>query len=174
MAIINSLNLEEKTGDRRRDDKPRTKIIRMVKKLADWILKKLVSVGDYKHKEKDRLLEAYTTAFDGFLNLLKYWNLELILNSVVCQSDNRNLDVGRFASICFPASKVSTIAHDLSCASEIKNMLKIRAGTSVKQLKEQVKVNIMTKFLFQLAFEMVKDFDECSNSVRLLEELRQL
>jgi hypothetical protein len=168
--------LEEPVGPRRRDDKPRTKIIRLLKKLPDRLLKLLVSVGDYKHKDSARLAQSYNTAFQGFLNLLQYWNLDLVFNSLVSSSVSKEVVSIRFASICFPKQKVSTVADELSVTSEVHEFLsmfhEIRNGTSVKQFKAQTEVNPLINDLTKLAFHMVKDeFEESSNSVRLLKEL---
>lgn len=63
--------IEVVEGVRKRDDKPRTKLIRLVKKIPDMILKKLVSVGDYKHKDLNRLSSSYKKAFLGLIDMME-------------------------------------------------------------------------------------------------------
>ena len=91
------------SDSRKRDDKPRTKIIRLIKKIPNFLLKLLVSVGDYKHKDPSRLTTSYKTAFEGLVRLIEQVSLGYLLSTVSTGAAADELI--RFCGIVFPAPK---------------------------------------------------------------------
>ena len=170
-------SLQNKGGARKRDDKPRTKIIRLVKKIPDKILKTLVSIGDYKHTSPDRLFEAYSVALSGLMNLLGIYNLHLSESNDVASCEH-SVTLLKFAVIHFPKSKVEALT---SCSSmsfvngfNVQVLLKDRDSTSVKKLKKQMDNNHIVRLLFSLAYELLKDHLEFQDSLKILFDLTQL
>jgi hypothetical protein len=172
----NSL-FQNKGVSRKRDDKPRTKIIRLVKKIPDIILKTLVSVGDYKHTSPDRLIEAYRVALCGLISLSSIYNLQI---------DEPNGPTGmidlvtliKFGTIHFPKSKIELITESSAMLDangfNVQVLLKDRDSTSVKKLKMQMENNEIVRLLFSFAFELLKSHTEFQDSLKILSELTQL
>lgn len=180
------MKIEEIKGTRRRDDKPRTKLVRLVKKIPDMILKKLVSVGDYKHRNLGRLSSSYQKAFLGLISLL-----QSISNNGIAMYTNTQADTLRtfmedleilddmalcqFCGIKFPKQKVRKVSGLYGVDGDIiKQILKSRDGTSVKQLKNQLNENRVLRPLFILANTLVSDDTEFPKSTQILRELSML
>ena len=161
---------------RKRDDKPRTKIVRLVKSLTSVILKKIVSVGDYKHTDVQRLRVAYLTAFTGFKNINR------LVNPGATEFDSQLSDVlvdstlEEFISIHYPKKKVEslTLSKTALQTSETSILLKERNCTSVKKLKTQMGNNKMLRLLFQFASKLVSGCPEFPKSAQILVELAEL
>lgn len=171
LSVSNNLTLESPEEDRKRDDKPRTKIIRLIKKIPSIILKKLVSVGDYKQTNVEKLLRAYTKAFEGLKNSSEYINLHQLFSRQI-ESLSIGTNVLMFSSINFPSKKVKSVAKYLSASNELTNkLLSGREGTSVKQLRIQIQKNYMIKDLIIFAYACLESSSEFPRSLRILGEL---
>jgi hypothetical protein len=141
------------------------------------LLKKLVSTGDYKHEDLERLLVAYQTAFEGFISIILFNNpdsgdfSELV--NMLESGDDLLMD---FAAIHFPEKKVRTLSSDLLKLDEthIQKLLQARDSTSVKKLKEQMEHNRIVRFLFKLALNIVGEDNEFPKTTGILMELARL
>lgn len=169
---------EEDSGNqtsRNRDDKPRTKIIRLCKTLPTFFLKLLVSVGDYKHSDAARLNESYEKAYDGFKNIIKCLNLTDSLRTDLCNLKWSNILA--LGAIAFPMEKVCTVAkyRDEGDRASIESFMAGRQATSVKKIKEQIEKNPMFSLLFKVTFKALEEKSEdFPISMRILEELATL
>jgi hypothetical protein len=172
----NSL-FQNKGASRKRDDKPRTKIIRLVKKIPDKILKTLVSVGDYKHTSPDRLIEAYRVALCGLISLSSMYNLQIDESNGLTSMFDFVILI-KFGAIHFPKSKIElmtkSFAMSVANGFNVQVLLKDRDSTSVKKLKMQMENNEIVRLLFSLAFELLKSHTEFQDSLKILSELTQL
>jgi hypothetical protein len=138
-------------------------------------LKKLISVGDYKQTDPEKLRKAYQKAFDGLKNSSEYINPQDLFSRQLEYLSIGIDDLVMFASINFPTKKVKSIAKILSVSTELTNkLLKGREGTSVKQLKSQIQKNYMIGDLFKFAHALLKDCQEFPRSLRILQELSDL
>ena len=162
---------------RKRDDKPRTKIVRLVKGLTSAILKKIVSVGDYKHTDEQRLTTAYKTAFTGFININEIvipGVAESIGQMVSLQVESTAFE--EFMCIHYPKNKVESLATGSSVfiTSAVSVFLKERSSTSVKKLKAQMSQNKMLRVLFEFASKVVGENSDFPKSAQILTELSEL
>ncbi len=163
------------TTSRNRDDKPRTKIIRLCKTLPTFLLKLLVSVGDYKHSEAARLNESYVKAFNGFLDIITYLNLNASLSAHLESMPYSH--VLCFAGIAFPKSKVTSVAtlRDEGDKISVNSFMDGRDATSIRLIKRQMEKNSMFKILFKVAFQSLREYaGEFPICMNILEELANL
>lgn len=167
----------EKEDTRKRDDKPRTKLIRLCKKIPDFLLKKLVSTGDYKHEDLERLLVAYQTAFEGFISIVLFRNPDSgDFNELVNSLEGGDDLLMDFSTIHFPERKVRALSSDLLKLDEthLQKLLQARDSTSVKKLKEQMEHNRIVRYMFKLALNIVGEDNEFPMTTGILMELAKL
>ena len=167
-------SLDEKSTDsRKREDKPRTKIIRLIKRIPNLLLKKLVSIGDYKHADSSRLSESYRKAFEGLKLLLQFFNLIDVHRSIF---NEENFALIAFCGIAFPLKKICKVAsfENICSENEIKDLVKGRNGTSIKKLRALNSKNPMYQVLLKFTFETLRHFSELQHSLSLLQKLANL
>jgi len=143
-------------------------------KIPNFLLKLLVSVGDYKHSDPSRLSNSYEKSYSAFTNLLKY--VERIDLLKTCSDSVQISHFLYFCGICFPHEKVLAVAR-FNCISneiEMKKIMEEREATSVKKLKIQIQKNPMFKVLIQFSFELLKNNSQFPKSLSLLEGLVKL
>lgn len=166
---------DEGEVDRRRDDKPRTKLIRLIKKVTDVFLKNLVSVGDYKHKNPQRIAESYKRALLGLIDSMLCFNHNNKLFRQLKSSFDSSHDetLVAFASMHFSKSKVLTLSESLQVSETyVKELLKNRDGTSVKKFKLQVQSNVCVGPILELVLALIGDREDFPISLDILHQLR--
>lgn len=169
---LNKIEAKNEVISRRRDDVKRASLIRVVKKIPDFILKAVVSKGDYKHEDVDRLLSSYKVAYGGFTSVLNLF--ESTADTPITSSDAACLTSFReFCVIHFPTKKINKLASRLldSEGDITTSMKKAKLASSVKQLTEACSDNMVLRTLLLLARELTQDMSEFSKCQEILNDL---
>ena len=154
--------IEEETRisstDRKRVDTLRTRLVRLLKKVPQELLTYLNAKGDYKSPFASKYVEAYRKTFNMAVRAFHYGSFH---------STPQSFD--GFVTLYFPDEK----ALD-SCADKInaQKMIDLKAGTSVKKVRQLAELNPWVGFLIEIALKIISDKNlQVPNSFEILKGL---
>lgn len=129
---------------RNRQDVIRCALYRTISKIPQWILMKLVSVGDRKHSDPARLLAAYEKASNGFLGIYKYL-INMSSDDVVTPKYDSYANTPsytlKFSAVHFPVGKVSEIANaffEYDNNQSVQSLFIEKKNPSTKNIRELI------------------------------------
>lgn len=134
-----------------------------------------MSIGDYKHKDLNKLKEAYEKVYFRFLDISMYLNLSQEVLSNINRPEQQFYDtLIKFAGIHFPANKVRKLACGLFSVDKayVDKILKVKNNCSLKKFKAMLSFNEMLKICLEITIALVEHRDDCPKAVQLLKDLR--
>ncbi len=111
-------------GDRNRSDTIRTKLIRLAKKIPQFIMVIVSSRGDYKSSDTLKVRRAYVDAFNGLVR---------VLNESEIHHNFQLESLEELTSLYFPVPKVIETSENQENARQLATL---RASTSLKGVKD--------------------------------------
>ena len=117
-------------------------------------------------------MESYKQAFEGLKGLLQPFDL-IQVHSPVFNDENYAFTL--FCGITFSEKRLLKFSSlNIWTENEIKDLVKGRRGTSIKELEALISKNPMYLILLKFTFETLRNYSEFPISFYLLENLLNL
>lgn len=179
MLLKQMSKIEGKTDEgisRKRGDATRCAVYRALSKVPLWILTKLVSVGDRKHRSAERLYRSYSVAYSGFINiqslLFQRKSDASILNTSGAIVNDTLID---FSAIHFPQGKVVTIALECyNARGNIDDLFIAKKNPSMKTIEALKSNNEVISPLIEFVLRVVEQDGTLPKCTKALLDLKNL
>jgi hypothetical protein len=148
----------EKKKSRKREDALRCSVYRAISKISLWILEKLVSVGDRKHKDPQRLFDAYFIAFTGFKNIHSFIIHQNLNSDLMEDLANSAANLVKFSALHYSRKKVITVAGKFLNVDvqDLENLFLTKSNPSLKAIKKLKEHNEVLVHLVDFALQVIQ------------------